>query len=62
MKNLPKDIRLTDELERTLMAQAMDEQLRFKPGVALLNVWEKLSALFDAGKVSKHPDTVNSAG
>ena len=62
MKNLPTDIRLTDELERTLMAEAMNEQLRFKPGVALLNVWDKLSALFDAGKMTKHPDTVKSAG
>jgi len=62
MKNLPKDIRLTDELERRLMAQAMQDQLRFKPGVALLNLWEKLTTQFDDRKTRKHAETVHSAG
>ncbi len=43
MIHLNSDIRLTDELERQLMQQAMDEQSRFKPGTSLKNLFVKLS-------------------
>ncbi|MCI2807172.1 hypothetical protein [Eoetvoesiella caeni] len=42
MINLNSDIRLTDELERQLMNEAIEEQNRFKPGVALKNLFVKL--------------------
>ncbi|NYT78185.1 hypothetical protein H0A71_14395 [Alcaligenaceae bacterium] len=37
-----KETRLTDELERQLLAQAIEEQFRFKPVVALKNLFAKL--------------------
>ena len=43
MIHLNSDIRLTDELERQLMQQAMEEQARFKPGTSLKNLFVKLS-------------------
>lgn len=43
MIHLQSDIRLTDELERQLMQQAMDEQARFKPGTSLKNLFVKLT-------------------
>ena len=42
MIHLNSDIRLTDELERQLMQEAIEEQARFKPGVALKNLFVKL--------------------
>ncbi|MEO6959182.1 MAG: hypothetical protein ABI081_04245 [Burkholderiaceae bacterium] len=45
MRNLNSDIRLTDELERQLMREAMDDQFRFKPGVGLKNLWAKVTHL-----------------
>jgi hypothetical protein len=44
MINLNSDIRLTDELERQLMNEAIEEQNRFKPGVALKNLFVKLGS------------------
>lgn len=35
MHNIGPETRLTDALERQLMAQAIEEQMRFKPGKAL---------------------------
>jgi len=43
MRNLGKDIRLTDELERQLMREALEEQFRFKPVAALKNLFRKLA-------------------
>lgn len=43
MINLNSEIHLTDELERQLMQQAMEEQARFKPGASLKNLFVKLS-------------------
>lgn len=43
MIHLNSDIRLTDELERQLMQEAIEEQLRFKPGKALKNLFVKLN-------------------
>lgn len=42
MIKLNSEIRLTDELERQLMNEAIEEQNRFKPGVALKNLFVKL--------------------
>lgn len=43
MITVGKDTRLTDELERQLMAQAIEEQFRFKPLEALKKLFAKLS-------------------
>lgn len=43
MKYANQEIRLTDELERQLMMQAIEEQFRFKPLVSLKNLFSKLS-------------------
>lgn len=50
MINVGKDIRLTDELERQLMMQAIEEQFRFKPMVALKNLFARITALFSTEK------------
>lgn len=50
MIKLNSDIRLTDELERKLMQNAIEEQTRFKPGAAIKNLFVKL-----AGNSSKAP-------
>lgn len=44
MINLNSDIRLTDELERQLMNEAIEDQHRFKPGLALKNLFVKLGS------------------
>ncbi|MDX3893626.1 hypothetical protein [Pusillimonas sp.] len=43
MIHLNSEIRLTDELERQLMQEAIEEQARFKPGKALKNLFVKLN-------------------
>lgn len=47
MINIGTETRLTDELERQLMARAIEEQMRFKPGKALktffTNLFNKLN-------------------
>ena len=50
MKNLSNDIRLTDELERQLMIEAIEDQFRFKPEVAIKNLWDKVTHLFSGAK------------
>ncbi|WP_442596836.1 hypothetical protein ACSBPU_07355 [Parapusillimonas sp. JC17] len=60
MINVGKETRLTDELERQLMMQAIEDQFRFKPLVSL----KKLAARLFAGQAgSKTPvqGTVESA-
>jgi len=44
MIRLTQDTRLTDELERELMAQAIEEQFRFRPLKALTQLLSKLKA------------------
>ena len=48
MKDLNQNIRLTDELERQLMLQAIEEQFRFKPVAALKNLAGKIAGLFQS--------------
>ncbi len=48
MKNLNQTIRLTDELERELMLQAIEDQFRFRPMVALKNLATKIAGLFSS--------------
>ena len=55
-----KDIRLTDELERQLMMQAIEEQFRFKPMVALKGLVAKVATLFSASKKAS-PHTAQTA-
>ena len=47
-----KDIRLTDELERQLMMQAIEEQFRFKPLLELKGLIAKLAALLPRSKAT----------
>jgi len=42
MIHLNSDIVLTDELERQLMQEAIEQQARFKPGKAIKNLFAKL--------------------
>ncbi|TAL88704.1 MAG: hypothetical protein EPN46_05840 [Candidimonas sp.] len=46
MKDLNQTIRLTDELERQLMLQAIEDQFRFRPLVALKNLVVRIAGLF----------------
>ncbi len=50
MIHVGKDIRLTDELERQLMMQAIEDQYRFKPLLALKNLFSKLFNAADVGQ------------
>jgi len=52
MKNQVNNIRLTDELERQLMMQAIEDQFRFKPGIALKGLLTKVSGLFHVSKMA----------
>lgn len=62
MIHLNSDIRLTDELERQLMQEAIEEQLRFKPGKALKNLFVKLNGSSKkAPAVKVAPRNVESA-
>jgi hypothetical protein len=44
MINVGKETRLTDELERQLMMQAIEDQFRFKPMVSINKLVAKLFA------------------
>jgi len=55
MIHLNSDIRLTDELERQLMQEAIEEQARFRPGVALKNLFVKLGASTKKAPAAKLP-------
>jgi hypothetical protein len=46
MINPGSNICLTDELERQLMKQAIEEQYRFKPVVAFKNLFAAIAARF----------------
>jgi hypothetical protein len=61
MKHVGKYTRLTDSLERELMARAIEEQLRFRPGLALKHAFDKLSGLLGAIKPSEHRETVSAS-
>ena len=50
MNTQGNDIRLTDELERQLMMQAIEEQFRFKPLAALKGLVAKLAAFLPSAK------------
>jgi hypothetical protein len=54
MKDQINTIRLTDELERQLMMQAIEDQFRFKPSVALKGLLHKVSGLFHASRTVAH--------
>jgi hypothetical protein len=55
MKNqVNSTIRLTDELERQLMMQAIEEQFRFKPGVALKGLFSRIAGVFHPSKAVAH--------
>ncbi len=50
MINVSKETRLTDELERQLMMQAIEEQFRFRPIIAVKNLSAKVASLFSGNK------------
>ena len=47
MLNIAKDARLTDELERQLMLQAIEDQYRINPAQAIKKLFAKLFAAAD---------------
>lgn len=49
-----KDTRLTDELERQLMMQAIEEQFRFKPVASLKKFFAKTFASLGSSKTPSH--------
>lgn len=61
MTNLRSDIRLTDELERQLIQQAIiDEQFRFQ-GVALKKLIAKVAGLFKSGNAQMRTTSQSAA-
>jgi len=58
MIHLHSDIRLTDELERKLMQEAIEEQARFRPGRAIKNLFVKLA---NTSKKSAAPEAGSHA-
>lgn len=54
MKDQVTPVRLTDELERELMMQAIEDQFRFKPTVALKGLLTKVSGLFHVSRTVAH--------
>jgi len=61
MINVNADTRLTDELERKLMAQAIEEQFRFKPVVSLKKLFARLTGAMDSVKATNTGNPVQSA-
>lgn len=61
MKHINSDTRLTDSLERQLMARAIEEQMRFKPGAALKSFFSSLSAKFARDGHGASGETAQSA-
>ncbi len=60
MINTGNYTRLTDSLERELMARAIEEQMRFKPGKALKALFVRLASKF-SGKAPHIPAGVKHA-
>lgn len=60
MKHVSKYTRLTDELERQLMAQAIEEQFRFRPVVALKRAYAKLAGALGSIKATEHRETASA--
>lgn len=56
-----KETRLTDELERQLLAQAIEEQFRFKPIVSLKKLFARLFQAAPRTKTSSLSGTVEHA-
>jgi hypothetical protein len=61
MNQVGKYTRLTDSLERELMAQAIAEQYRFRPGLALKRVFDKLAGLLGSVKATERRETVTAS-
>ncbi len=61
MTNLRSDIRLTDELERQLIQQAIvDEQFRFQ-GIALKKFVAKVASMFKSGNAQMRTTSESAA-
>ena len=61
MINIGKDTRLTDELERQLMMQAIEDQFRFKPVESLKKLFAKFTSATDSLRAPASQNTVKSA-
>lgn len=61
MINIGKDTRLTDELERQLMMQAIEDQFRFKPVASLKKLFAKFTSATDSLRTPAAQNTVKSA-
>ncbi|WP_323016269.1 hypothetical protein [Castellaniella sp.] len=60
MKNLNSDIRLTDALERQLLAQAIEAQQAYDLDRAFKRLFQKVASFFKAPKARVHT-TVSTA-
>jgi hypothetical protein len=60
MNHVGKYTRLTDELERQLMARAIEEQFRFRPVVALKRAFGKLAGLMGSIKTAERRETASA--
>lgn len=62
MKNLHSSIRLTDELERQLIQQAIEqEHFRFKSGPALAKLFAKIGGMFKSNSASRRVTSESAA-
>lgn len=61
MNHLDSDTRLTDSLERELLARAIQEQMAFKPGKALKSFFTELLEKLNRKSQHTATDTVQTA-
>ncbi|HWL28410.1 MAG TPA: hypothetical protein VNQ97_05835 [Burkholderiaceae bacterium] len=61
MNHVGKYTRLTDSLERELMARAIEEQFRFRPVLALKSALDKLAGLLGSIKAEERRETVSAS-
>ena len=61
MMNINSGTRLTDSLERQLMARAIEEQMRFKPGQAIKTFFTNVFAKLNREDSSASTETAQTA-
>lgn len=61
MINIGTETRLTDELERHLMAQAIEQQMRFKPGKSLKTFFTSIISKLGREERGVSADTAQTA-
>lgn len=59
MKHFTSDTRLTDSLERELIARAVQEQMQFRPGKALKAFFSEMFAKSSSGNTADNVQTAS---